>query len=124
MTEPEYIVPSLDAEHVAKRFGAVVALVNASLRVNPGEIVALMGANGAGKSTFVKILTGALKADAAKCALRGGKPKLHLPRWRGGRVSCPSIKSHHLFLTFRFLTTCVWAMRRSNLFNIGCTSLG
>lgn len=61
----------LDATGVAKRFGAVVALRDASLQVAPGQIVALMGANGAGKSTFVKILTGALKPDAGHVRIRG-----------------------------------------------------
>ena len=51
--------PLLDASGVAKSFGAVRALTDARLTVQPSEIVALMGANGAGKSTFVKILTGA-----------------------------------------------------------------
>jgi ribose transport system ATP-binding protein len=50
----------LDARNVAKSFGAVRALTDASLTVRRGEVVALMGANGAGKSTFVKILTGAI----------------------------------------------------------------
>ena len=36
----------------------------ACLRFDEGEIVALMGANGAGKSTFVKIITGALRPDS------------------------------------------------------------
>jgi ribose transport system ATP-binding protein len=61
----------LDARGVAKRFGAVVALRNASLQVAQGQIVALMGANGAGKSTFVKILAGALKPDAGQVRIRG-----------------------------------------------------
>ncbi len=61
----------LDATGIAKRFGAVVALRDASLQVAPGQIVALMGANGAGKSTFVKILTGALKPDAGHVRIRG-----------------------------------------------------
>jgi ribose transport system ATP-binding protein len=61
----------LDAKGVAKRFGAVVALRDASLQVAKGQIVALMGANGAGKSTFVKILTGALKADAGHVRIKG-----------------------------------------------------
>ncbi len=61
----------LDAKGVAKRFGAVVALRDASLEVRRGQIVALMGANGAGKSTFVKILTGALKPDAGHVRIRG-----------------------------------------------------
>jgi ribose transport system ATP-binding protein len=55
--------PILDANGVAKHFGAVIALKDASLRIHRGEIVALMGANGAGKSTLVKILTGALRRD-------------------------------------------------------------
>ncbi len=61
----------LDATGVTKRFGAVVALRDASLQVAPGQVVALMGANGAGKSTFVKILTGALKPDAGHVRIRG-----------------------------------------------------
>ncbi|MFN3228089.1 MAG: ATP-binding cassette domain-containing protein, partial [Hyphomicrobiales bacterium] len=46
----------LDATGVAKSFGAVKALTDASLHIARGQVVALMGANGAGKSTFVKIL--------------------------------------------------------------------
>jgi ribose transport system ATP-binding protein len=61
----------LDAQNVAKRFGAVVALKNASLRVERGEIVALMGANGAGKSTFVKILAGVQRQDAGHVRVKG-----------------------------------------------------
>jgi len=61
----------LDARGVAKRFGAVVALRDASLQVNRGQIVALMGANGAGKSTFVKILTGALRPDSGHVRIKG-----------------------------------------------------
>jgi ribose transport system ATP-binding protein len=61
----------LDARGVAKRFGAVVALRDASLQVAAGQIVALMGANGAGKSTFVKILTGALRPDAGQVRIQG-----------------------------------------------------
>ncbi|ABD54381.1 sugar ABC transporter ATP-binding protein [Jannaschia sp. CCS1] len=61
----------LDATGVAKSFGAVRALTDASLHVGAGEVVALMGANGAGKSTFVKILTGALRPDAGRVLIRG-----------------------------------------------------
>jgi ribose transport system ATP-binding protein len=63
--------PVLDATGVAKRFGAVQALKNASLQVGRGQVVALMGANGAGKSTFVKILTGVLKPDAGHVKIKG-----------------------------------------------------
>ena len=84
MTDPAP-TPVLDAKGVAKRFGAVVALHDASLQVAKGQIVALMGANGAGKSTFVKILTGALKADAGHVRIKGRESTVGSPaaarRW-------------------------------------------
>ena len=69
----------LDASGVAKSFGAVRALEDAELRVGPGEVVALMGANGAGKSTFVKIITGALKPDTGQVLIRGKEARVGSP---------------------------------------------
>jgi ribose transport system ATP-binding protein len=69
----------LHATGIAKRFGAVQALRDASLRVNKGEIVALMGANGAGKSTLVKILTGALRHDAGDISIHGTARRFSSP---------------------------------------------
>lgn len=79
----------LDATGVSKTYGAVVALHSASLAVRPGEVHALMGANGAGKSTFVKILTGAVRPDAGRIAVRGRERTVHSPAQarRGGLVS-------------------------------------
>jgi ABC-type sugar transport system ATPase subunit len=51
-------------EGVCKSFAGEQVLQNVSLAVRRGEIVALLGANGAGKSTFVKIITGVYRADA------------------------------------------------------------
>jgi ribose transport system ATP-binding protein len=70
----------LDATGISKAYGAVVALRAASLSVRPGEVHALMGANGAGKSTFVKILTGAVRPDSGRIALRGRESSAHSPR--------------------------------------------
>jgi ribose transport system ATP-binding protein len=61
----------LEANGVSKAYGAVVALRDASLAVRRGEIHALMGANCAGKSTFVKILTGAVRPDAGTIVVAG-----------------------------------------------------
>ena len=47
---------------ITMQFGGVVAINNLSLDVNQGEIVALIGANGAGKSTFLRVLSGQLEA--------------------------------------------------------------
>lgn len=71
--------PILDASGVAKSFGAVRALEDASLHVGEAEIVALMGANGAGKSTFVKIITGALNPDAGRVMIRGQEARVGNP---------------------------------------------
>ncbi|MDN7853443.1 sugar ABC transporter ATP-binding protein [Burkholderia seminalis] len=63
--------PVLRAAGIAKRFDATVALSALNLSIDAGEVVALMGANGAGKSTFVKILSGALRPDGGTLTLRG-----------------------------------------------------
>ena len=79
----------LEASGVSKAYGAVVALRSASLSVRPGEVHALMGANGAGKSTFVKILTGAVRPDTGRIAVRGRERTAHSPleARRGGVIS-------------------------------------
>jgi ribose transport system ATP-binding protein len=59
----------LTVSDLAKRYGAVVALRSASLTVEAGEIHALLGANGAGKSTMVKMLTGVIRPDSGTIAL-------------------------------------------------------
>ncbi|MCA0271365.1 MAG: sugar ABC transporter ATP-binding protein [Proteobacteria bacterium] len=69
----------LDAKGVAKRFGAVQALRDASLQVGRGQVVALMGANGAGKSTFVKILTGVLRPDSGHVKIKGRESTVASP---------------------------------------------
>ncbi|MBL4768067.1 MAG: sugar ABC transporter ATP-binding protein [Rhodobacteraceae bacterium] len=79
MTDRSVPAPRLDAQGVSKSFGAVVALRDASLTLHKGKIVALMGANGAGKSTFVKILTGALKSDKGHIRIRGGERQMSSP---------------------------------------------
>lgn len=49
----------LEARGISKHYGGVKALENATIQVAPGEHIGIMGDNGAGKSTFVKILAGA-----------------------------------------------------------------
>src|SRR3954468_22516891 len=63
--------PLLSMRGVEKGFSGVPALVGASLEVEPGEVMALIGQNGAGKSTMIKILTGAYRKDAGEIAFAG-----------------------------------------------------
>ena len=54
--------PVLEARHITRHFGAVIALADASLTLGRGEVLGLVGDNGAGKSTFLKILSGVISA--------------------------------------------------------------
>jgi galactofuranose transport system ATP-binding protein len=56
---------------INKRFQGVHALAAASLEVDPGEIMALVGQNGAGKSTMIKVLTGANRRDSGSILFAG-----------------------------------------------------
>ncbi len=60
---------------IDKNFGAQAALASASLEVMPGEVMGLIGQNGAGKSTMIKILNGAVSKDAGDVTF-DGKPWL------------------------------------------------
>jgi len=77
MRVPEQSV--LSAEGIAKSYGPVVALRSVDLTVRPGEIHALLGANGAGKSTFVKILAGVIHQDAGTNHMNGDLVSFTLP---------------------------------------------
>ena len=63
--------PVLSVRGVEKRFGAVVAADALSLDIAAGHRVSLIGANGAGKTTFVNMVTGYLKPDSGSIELEG-----------------------------------------------------
>jgi fructose transport system ATP-binding protein len=63
--------PILEARGLVKHYGQVVALDGADLELYPGEILAIIGDNGAGKSTMIKALSGALQADEGEIHLDG-----------------------------------------------------
>lgn len=62
---------ALAASGLAKHYGGVVALESADITLNPGEVHGLVGENGAGKSTMVKILSGSVRPDAGRLVLDG-----------------------------------------------------
>lgn len=63
--------PFLVARGIAKRFGALTALSGVDLEIRSGEVLALLGDNGAGKSTFIKILAGAHPASDGELIIEG-----------------------------------------------------
>ena len=64
-------MPAIEAEHVAKRYGAVDALRDVTLAVRPGELFGLVGPDGAGKTTFLRLLA-CLLAPSSGVARIGG----------------------------------------------------
>src|SRR5271163_3160731 len=63
--------PLLAAKALRKSFGGAQALTEASLSILPGEVHGLVGANGAGKSTFIRILAGLVQPDAGELRIDG-----------------------------------------------------
>ena len=70
-TRPNRDGAALAAHGVRKRFGGVVALDGLELEARPESIVALIGPNGSGKTTALRILSGTLDADAGRLELEG-----------------------------------------------------
>jgi ABC-type sugar transport system ATPase subunit len=77
---PATAPPRLRARGVGKTYGAVAALDQVDVDVQPGEILALCGENGAGKSTFVRIVTGTQRADRGTLAFDGQPVELSGPQ--------------------------------------------
>ncbi|MEQ1521100.1 MAG: ATP-binding cassette domain-containing protein [Aestuariivirga sp.] len=64
-------VPLLTARGLVKRYGRVTALDNADFDLYPGEILAVIGDNGAGKSSLIKVICGAVLPDEGEIKLEG-----------------------------------------------------
>jgi len=84
MTTTSTSTPILEARGLTRSFGAVRALDGADFDVHAGEVVALIGDNGAGKSTMVKALSGNLALDSGSILFNGAEVDL----------TSPSVASH------------------------------
>jgi L-arabinose transport system ATP-binding protein len=81
--------PLLALERVSKRFGVVQALDEVSLSFAAGEVLALVGENGAGKSTMMRLIEGVMPPDSGSISLSGAPVSFREPReahLRGIRV--------------------------------------
>lgn len=80
MTTPTDTPPIVEVEGITKYFGNVVAIQDVSLEVRLGEILCLLGDNGAGKSTVIKILSGLFRPDSGVIRIDGAVTELGSPR--------------------------------------------
>ncbi len=74
---------SIQAENLHKRFGELPAVDGVSLQVKPGEIYGLVGPDGAGKTTTLRLLIGALKADEGEVVICGFSINRQVEQARG-----------------------------------------
>jgi simple sugar transport system ATP-binding protein len=72
--------PLLEVRNVTKYFGNVVALKDVSVSVGAGEVTCVLGDNGAGKSTFIKILSGVHQHDEGELLVDGEATRFTNPR--------------------------------------------
>lgn len=66
--------PALDARGIRKSYGSHEVLRGVDLRVEPGQVLGLLGRNGAGKSTLITILCGLRRADSGTATICGHSP--------------------------------------------------
>ncbi|MDH4247686.1 MAG: ATP-binding cassette domain-containing protein [Deltaproteobacteria bacterium] len=79
MSEQNHIKPIVQMRDINKSFGAIKALDGVNFHLMPGEIVGLVGDNSAGKSTLMKILSGAYTRDSGEIFMEGREVHFHNP---------------------------------------------
>jgi rhamnose transport system ATP-binding protein len=86
MAQPSPAIPALALEGIGKQFGGAWVVDRVDLELRAGEVVALVGENGAGKSTAVKIMTGIHRPDAGSVRVAGAVVELASAQdaWRRG----------------------------------------
>ncbi|WP_433790057.1 ATP-binding cassette domain-containing protein [Actinoplanes sp. CA-252034] len=72
--------PLLEIRDVSKTFGSVISLSGVSTTVRAGQVTCVLGDNGAGKSTFIKILSGVHQPDGGELLIDGAPVRLGSPR--------------------------------------------
>jgi branched-chain amino acid transport system ATP-binding protein len=100
----------LETINLERTFGAVVAASNINIKISAGEIMGVIGSNGAGKTTFVNMVTGYLQPSAGKILYREnditGKPTRDITRLG----ICRSFQIPQLFLELPVLNNIIIAL--------------
>ena len=70
----------VEADHISKYYGNIVALKDVSMHVDAGEVTCILGDNGAGKSSFIKLLSGVHQQDEGRLLVDGEEVEFTSPR--------------------------------------------
>lgn len=74
------VAPIIEMQNIEKHFGNIIALAGVSFDVKPGECHCLLGDNGAGKSTFIKTMSGVHKPTSGQILFEGKQMSFSTPR--------------------------------------------
>jgi ribose transport system ATP-binding protein len=99
--------PAIEGSAISRSFGGVRALRDASFSADFGEVHALVGENGAGKSTMIKILSGVLRPDSGTLRVRGEQVEFRSPH---------DARAFGIGTVFQELTLMPWLTVAENLF--------
>jgi len=102
--------PILDVRNLHKNFGAVTAASNINVGFAPGETVGIIGANGAGKTTFVNMITGYLKPTRGAIMYRGQEITGLPPRKIARLGICRSFQVSQVFTSLSVLENLLTAV--------------
>ncbi|MBM6579361.1 sugar ABC transporter ATP-binding protein [Microvirga sp. BT689] len=111
------MVPLLSMQGIDKRFAGIPALRTAELVVEKGEVHALIGQNGAGKSTMIKILTGYYRKDAGEILFDGRPVEFSSPQ-EAQRSGISTIYQEINLVPFRSVTENICLGREKRRFGL------
>ena len=117
MTQQRLQTPVLQAQGVTKRFGALVAVDQVNFQMAEHEVVAILGSNGAGKTTFFNLLTGMFAPDEGSIRYKGEDITRLSPAERVAKGLTRSFQLTSTFDTLKVIDNLVLAYYRSH-----CTS--
>ncbi len=80
ISESRSETPLLELDNIGKYYGNIIALTGVTTEVRAGEVTCVLGDNGAGKSTFIKILAGVHQHDEGTFKLEGDEVSFDSPR--------------------------------------------
>jgi branched-chain amino acid transport system ATP-binding protein len=95
---------------LGKKFGAVIAASDINVTVNEGEVVGVIGSNGAGKTTFVNMVTGYMQPSMGDIFFKGERINNVAPRDITRKGVCRSFQIPQLFLELTAIENVIIAM--------------